>query len=173
MRNRFPFLLLAFHGDEEGLDMLEKDEKVLADEIVEYLSTDDLNDTFIHFSSCYYLDTNKAEELLYRTGALSVSGYKNKEGVDWYPPITFELLFLATLFELASSEKEKKGVPNVSTSMRDFLRDNHAKNTAIATLGRKLDFHLWYCIDHGKTDFDHPSNIHAVLLKDLKEKWGA
>lgn len=163
MRKRFPFLLLAFHGDEKGLAMLEGEETFTA-EIVKHLSTDDFNDTFIHFSSCYFLDDDKAEELLYRTGALSVSGYMNEEGVDWYPPVAFELLFLTELFDF--------GLPDVSTSMRNFLITNHAKNTAMATLGRKLDFHLWYCIDDARTKTDHPPNIHAVLLKDLKEKWG-
>lgn len=172
MRNRFPFLLFAFHGDEKGLGLLGEGEGVSTDEIVGYLSSNDFNDTFIHFSSCYYLDKDKAEELLYRTGALSVSGYRNKEGVDWYPPVAFELLFLATLFELAYPRRKRKGLPNVSTSMRDFLENNHAKNTAMATLGRKLDFHLWYCIDDARTKAAHPPNIHAVLLKDLKEKYG-
>lgn len=163
MRKRFPFLYLAFHGDEEGLATLE-DEGTSTDEIVTALSTNDFHDAFIHFSSCYFLDDEKAGELLYRTGALSVSGYMNKEGVDWYPPVAFELLFLVELFDF--------GLPDVSTSMRTFLMKKYAKNTAMATLGRKLDFHLWYCIDHAKTETDHPSNIHAVLLRDLKEKWG-
>lgn len=162
MRKRFPFLLLAFHGDEEGLDTL-KDEGVSTDEIVKHLSTDDLHDAFIHFSSCYFLDDDRAEELLYKTGALSVSGYRNKEGVNWYPPVAFELLFLVELFDF--------GLPDVSTSMRTFLMKKYAKNTAMATLGRKLDFHLWYSIDHARIETDHPCNIHAVLLKDLKEKY--
>lgn len=171
MRKHFPFLLLAFHGDEKGLAMLGSEE-TFTDEIVKHLSTDDFNETFIHFSSCYYLDDDKAEELLYRTGALSVSGYMNEEGIDWYPPVAFELLFLATLFELAYSRRERKGLPKMSASMRNFLMNNHAKNTAMATLGRKLDFHLWYCIDDARINADHPPNIHAVLLKDLKEKYG-
>lgn len=162
MRKRFPFLLLAFHGGENSLDML-GDKETFTDEIVKNLSTDDFSGTFIHFSSCYYLDDDKAKELLYKTGALSVSGYRDEEGVPWYPPVALELLFLTKLFDF--------GFPSVSTEMRTFLAKNCAENTAIATLGEELSFQLWYCIDNAKTKTDRLPNIHPVLLKDLREEY--
>ena len=147
IRERFPVLLLAFHGNDQGLYMVKDDEVVPTNELRGYLSKDEKsdNDAIIHFSSCYF-SPDKMGKLLEDTGALSVSGYMKGrgKGVGWYQSAAFELLFLAELFGFVSSETGKRGPPEGTDSMRKFAKENYAKNQALVDLGNEVEFQLWY-----------------------------
>ena len=171
----FPFLLLAFHGDEDRLDISGDDQTIFSAEITELLRKEQKNNSFIHFSSCYLVEKSKMEKLLYDTNALSVSCYMNNDGIGWHTSAAFELLFLTKLFTHRYEETEKIrdiGLPRSSASMRKFATSEG--NKAMLNMGDKLGFHLWYCL-RGKGNpgsVKHPRNIHAVPIKELKEKYG-
>lgn len=173
-RGNFPVLLLAFHGDQKGLSVIKDEATLFTDELVAHLSSNRYNDAFIHFSSCHVLKNKEMEKLLYKTGALSVSGYVNKQGVGYYQSAAFELLFLAELFAYKSKETKSIGPPKTSKDMRNFVRDSLATNKELLRLGRALGFHLWYCVDFGQTKTDSKlRNIHAVSRTEMEKKWGA
>ena len=168
MQKRFPFLYLAFHGSEKGLGVIKDKAELFTAELADHLHDKHYDDAFIHFSSCYVLDDDKAEELLYNAGALSVSGYTKKEGVGWYEAAAFEMLFLVRLFA--------HGPPDSSLSMRAFVDElydpENKENEEVRALGEALDFHLWYRVDHAKMNTDeHPPNVRPVLKKDMTKKW--
>ena len=154
----YPVLLLAFHGDEQGLDTLDG-KKLPTKQIIAHLSNeeeDNDNDAIIHFSSCYPVKNPKMEDLLEDSGALSVSGYDRE--VDWYDSFAFESLFFAELFELGYLETEKDGPPDEPISMRKFAR-RYAKNEVLATLGEALGFRLWYDLRDSNKPTGLPSSI--------------
>ena len=160
-RSRYPVLLLAFHGMKNNSLVLpdEEDSELTIDDLVEYLRKKKDNDAIIHFAACHSsVKDDKMKNLLKETGALSVSGYDR--AVGWYQSAAFELLFLAELFNIAS-ETRKRGLPDKSVAMRDFVIKEYKKNTAMVTLGKDLGFHMWYDVRHGKIlpKEKHPRDI--------------
>ena len=167
----FPILLLAFHGDKNQIGIFEDDKPVFADEITHLLhseKTSTPNNAIIHFSSCYHVKKAQMEELLYRSGALSVSCYMNEDGVGWHTSAAFELLFLTNLF---THYDEKIDPPKDTTSMRHFTTS--AENKTMLALGKKLGFNLWYRVSgkgkQGKAK--PPTNIHPISLQKLKKAY--
>ena len=76
IRNLFPVLLLAFHGGDGCIEMLD-DQIINTARLTRLLKKDEDydNDAIIHFSSCYFETPGKMKKLLEDSGALSVSGY--------------------------------------------------------------------------------------------------
>lgn len=153
IQGRFPVLLLAFHGDQEGLGVIKDDAVLSTGEMLKHLTSNRYNDAIIHISSCYPLKDVNVKKLLYQTGALSVSGYTKKEGVDWYTPVALELLYLTELFAF-ESKSGKIGPPQSSVDMRDFVDGHLIANKQIKDLGKALGFHLWYAIDDRRINTD-------------------
>ena len=159
IKEHFPILFLAFHGDKESIGMFEgiegKDKKVTSNELANILYDEDYNDAFIHFSSCYHVKPDnkpdKMKKLLYNTGALSVSGYTNG-GVSWHQPLAFELLYLTELFRF--------GLPKTSSEMCHWVNEYFATNKGMKDLGESLGFHMWYRDDEYNLNTDkHPDYI--------------
>ena len=176
IQKHFPVLLLAFHGDREGFSVIENQDRFVAEQLVEYLKDEDLmyDNAIIHFSSCYFTEPEKMEKLLYETGALSVSGYMNKDGVGWYEAVAFELLYLTKLFS-ADPPKKKAGPPKKTSEMREIGKCFADGNEGgMKTLSDSLRFHMWYRVDKADPNAgSDPDNVHAVLRKDLAKKYGA
>ena len=161
-QNRYPILLLAFHGTEDSIQMVEG-KSTFSGELVEHLYDDKYKNTMIHFSSCYLAEKKKMKNLLSKTRALSVSGYMNAEGIDWCKSAAFEMLFLERLVA--------HGPPNSSGKMKEFMDKiydpkNKDYYKELGALGKALKFHLWYR-GHGKIKTPHPRNVHPVLKKDM------
>ena len=144
IQRHFPVLLLAFHGDKKGLSVIKNQVRISADEIVKDLYDCEYDNAIIHFSSCYFVKDTKMKELLYNSGALSVSGYMNEEGVGWYTAMAFELLYLTELF--------RAGLPKTSLEMQNFVDSYFATNKEMKDLGESLRFNMWYRVDNSKAD---------------------
>lgn len=157
----FPFLYLAFHGSEAV--KLPNGEKVSSDELTNVLYGERYDHAFIHFSSCYLAKHGSMKKLLYNTGALSVSGYMNEEGVDWYTAVAFELLYL--------TELSRFGLPKTSREMRNFVNSYFATHEEMKFLAESLRFHMWYRVDKSDLDTDHPDSdyITPCPVKELEK----
>lgn len=154
-RQRFPVLLLSLHSDVYSSFYYDEEELIL-DDLVGHSSDDAFNKAIIHISSLEPIEPDKIENLLKKTGALSVSGYTTKRGINWNKSLAFELLFLAELF--------KPNPPGTSLRMQGFINRYAGKNNKeLEALGRVLGFHLCYRVDedNNKTD-KHPDYITPV-----------
>ena len=163
IQKRYPFLYLAFHGHKTI--KMPDGEEATADELVDILYDYCYDHASIHFSSCYLAD-DRMKKLLYNTGALSVSGYENEKGVDWYTAVAFELLYLTELFRC--------GLPETSRQMRDFVDSYFAAHEEMKFLAEKLRFRMWYRVD--KSDLDtnkHPEYINSCTAEELKAEYGS
>ena len=166
IQKHFPLLLLAFHGDQKGLGVVKNETTLFTDEIVTELYDGTYDDAIIHFSSCYFLDDPKTKDLLWSSGALSVSGYTNEAGVAWYPAVAFELLYLTALFDFGGGLP-----PKTPSEMRKFVNKNfvaNEHNKEMIALAELLGFHMWYRV--GRADFDTSGNPdHIITPCPIKE----
>ena len=168
-RDKFPVLMLAFHGNENNSLALPDKSEFTTDDLVKHLRNEEDNDAIIHFSSCYSsVKDDRMKDLLKETGTLSVSGYDRE--VDWYQSAAFELLFLAGLFSIGSEEPRERGLlPDGSVDMRDFVIGNYKQNAAMVDLGEVLGFHMWYDVRDSKIvpREEHPLNITPCKKEDF------
>ena len=166
IQKRYPILYLAFHGKDEFIKMPEG-EKVTTDELSDILYDSRYDHAIIHFSSCYLAADDRMKKLLYNTGALSVSGYVDEEGVDWYTAVAFELLYLTELFRF--------GLPKTSREMRNFVDSYLAEHEEMKFLAEKLRFRMFYRVD--KADLStrkHPPYVVPCTNEELEEaKYGS
>ena len=164
IQKRYPILYLAFHGEDEIIEMPEG-KKATTDELVDILYDKRYDHAIIHFSSCYLATNDRMKKLLYNTGALSVSGYMDEEGVGWYEAVAFELLYLTELFRF--------GLPKTSREMRDFVDSYLAAHEEMKFLAKSLRFRMFYRVD--KADLGaskHPPYIKPCTDEELEAKYG-
>lgn len=166
IQKHYPILYLAFHGEDDVIKMPEgKKATATTDELADILYDKRYDHAIIHFSSCYLATPDRMEKLLYNTGALSVSGYVNEEGVDWYTAVAFELLYLTELFRC--------GLPETSKEMRDFVDSYFATHEEMKFLAESLHFRMFYRVD--KADLGtgkHPLYINSCTDEELEAEYG-
>lgn len=110
---QYPVLVLAFHGDSDGVWMTDQPEQVDTDDedgspfveltrIANHLRGSCKNKV-IHFASCSTIKvaSSAVEDFLETTGASAVSGYEKE--IDWTWSLAFDLLYLEAI-QRASNE---------------------------------------------------------------------
>ena len=127
---QYPILILAYHGDIDGIWVTDRPEDVEMDEdesplvqlqdIAKFLEGRCKNKV-VHFASCSTINVSNSTigEFLETTGASAVSGYA--EDVDWTWSMAFDLLYLQAIQEA----RYKYLTPQRMKDINDSLKDRH------------------------------------------------
>jgi hypothetical protein len=96
-RLNYSVLYLAFHGTENGIEIVDAPDGEATLDYLGGLLADRLSNRVVHFGACAVMSAKprKLERFLEQTGAKAVTGYR--EDVDWIDSMGWELQFLATL----------------------------------------------------------------------------
>ncbi len=108
VKDKYPILYLAFHG-EKGCIFLSKKIKYSLEDLSELLENKCIG-KIIHFGSCSTLNLDKRviKRFLAKTGAIAAIGYKNE--VDWIQSAACDLF----VFEALQSDKlDSKGIKKI------------------------------------------------------------
>ena len=124
-RHQYPILILAFHGDANGIHVSgdgEDEDLVRLDEIADFLEGRCAN-KIIHFASCSTISVSNMEigEFLEKTNASAVSGYAKE--VDWTWSMAMDLLYLQAIQD-ATDKNAKYLTPRLmKEQVSDMLKD--------------------------------------------------
>lgn len=126
---QYPILVLAYHGDTDGIwvtddpdavDTNDEDESPLVrlQEIADFLEGM-CDNKVVHFASCSTMNVSYSAigEFLEKTGASAVSGYA--EEVEWTWSMAFDLLYLQAIQEARYTYLNPKRMKEVSDSLKD------------------------------------------------------
>ena len=125
---QYPILVLAYHGDSDGILMTEQlGESAVDDDDLPFVQLEDIADFLegscknkvVHFASCSTINVANSAigEFLETTGASAVSGYA--EAIDWTWSMAFDLLYLEAIQRVSYKYLSPTRMKEVSDSLKD------------------------------------------------------